>query len=283
MYSEQSLIDYQRIEKAIAYIQKHLQEQPNLDEIAAHVHLSPYHFQRLFTRWAGISPKKFMQFLTLQYARERLEKNPSLAEISQDAGLSGTGRLHDLFITMEGMTPDEYRRSGVGHTIYYGIHFCPFGQYLLAITENNMICTLQFFKEESMAIYDLQKHWFASSMEHAPEKTGLIASRLFQPDNDSPLSVLVRGTNFQLKVWEALLKIPYGEVVSYQSIAEHVNNPKGLQAVGSAIGKNPVAYLIPCHRVIKKTGQINEYRWGRLRKSAILGWESSSKLESESI
>jgi len=283
MYSEQSLVDYQRVEKAIGFIKEQHQRQPSLEEIAAHVHISPYHFQRLFTRWAGISPKKFLQFLTIQYARERMEKNPTLAEIAQEAGLSGTGRLHDLFITIEGMTPHEYRRSGAGHSIFYGFHNSPFGKYLLAITQENRICTLQFFEDESLAIEDLRQHWMASNLVHDPDKTGPVASALFHPVSDSPLSLLVKGTNFQLKVWEALLKIPFGEVVSYQTIAEHVENPKGLQAVGSAIGKNPVAYLIPCHRVIKKSGQISEYRWGRHRKSAILGWEVSSQQVTDSV
>lgn len=275
MYTEQSNVDYHRIEKAIRFIQSHRLEQPSLGEIATHVHMSPHHFQRLFTRWAGISPKKFLQYLTLQYARERLEKNPTLAEIAQEAGLSGTGRLHDLFITVEGMTPDVYRRSGAGQSIYYGFHYSPFGKYLLAITGKNKICTLLFFEDEKQAIEELKQQWFASRLEHSPVKTGPLASRLFHPSTPGPLSLLVRGTNFQLKVWEALLKIPQGEVFSYQSLAEYVENPRGLQAVGSAIGKNPVAYLIPCHRVIKKTGQISEYRWGSIRKSAILAWEAS--------
>ena len=211
-----------------------------------------------------------------QFARKRLEQNPTLAEIAHEAGLSGTGRLHNLFMTLEGITPDEYKRSGAKISIYYGSHHSPFGKYLLAITEDNLICALQFFENESSAVEDLKQHWIASVLLHNQEKTSSIASFLFQPVSSKPLGLLVRGTNFQLKVWEALLKIPFGEVVSYQTIAEYVKNPKGLQAVGSAIGKNPVAYLIPCHRVIKKTGQISEYRWGVNRKSAILEWEKSS-------
>lgn len=275
MYSEQSLVDYRRVEKAISFIQENRQHQPSLDEIATHVHVSPYHFQRLFSRWAGISPKKFLQFLTLQYARELLQKNSSLAEIAHQAGLSGTGRLHELFISLEGMTPDAYRRAGAGHEIHYGCHMGPFGNYLLAITGDKRICSLQFFEIESAALADLKNQWGSSKLVHDPGKTGSIAASLFHYPTQAPISVLAKGTNFQLKVWEALLKIPFGEVVTYQSIAEYVNHPKALQAVGSAIGKNPVAYLIPCHRVIKKTGQISEYRWGTHRKSAILGWESS--------
>lgn len=283
MYTEQSLVDYQRVEKSIGFIKDHHRHQPSLEEIATFVHISPYHFQRLFKRWVGISPKKFLQFLTIQFARERLENNPTLTEIAFDAGLSGSGRLHDLFISIEGMTPDKYRHSGAGLTIYFGSHYSPFGKYLLAITEENFICTLQFFEDETLAIQDLKQNWIASNLVHSPKRTSIIASNLFKPNSVEPLSLLVRGTNFQLKVWEALLKIPFGEVVSYQTIAEYVKNPRGLQAVGSAIGKNPVAYLIPCHRVIKKTGNISEYRWGRLRKSAILGWEISKQEMSDSI
>lgn len=277
MYSEQTLLDYLRIEKTIKFIEQSFQAQPSLDEVAAQVHLSPHHFQRLFTRWAGISPKKFLQYLTLQYARERLEKNSTLAEIAYEAGLSGTGRLHDLFITLEGMTPDVYRRSGAGLIIYYGFHYSPFGKYLLAVTSETKICTLQFFEEESSVIRELKQQWGASRLIRDQERTGQVAYGLFHPVSEKPISLLVRGTNFQLKVWEALLKIPFGEVVSYHTIAAHVANPKGLQAVGNAVGKNPIAFLIPCHRVIRKSGHIREYRWGSVRKTAMLGWEVSAR------
>jgi len=275
MYSEQTQIDYQRVERAISFIRKQHQHQPSLEEIAEHIHLSPYYFQRLFTRWAGISPKKFLQYLTIQYARERLDKNLSLAQIAHEAGLSGTGRLHDLFITIDGMTPDQYRRSGSGLTIYYGFHYSPFGKYLLAITLENRICTLQFVEDENLAIAELTALWKESKLIPDRDRTEKITSRIFNPVLTELIKLLARGTPFQLKVWEALLKIPFGEMISYQSIAEYIDMPKGLQAVGSAIGKNPVAYLIPCHRVIKKNGQISEYRWGRIRKSAILAWEAA--------
>lgn len=275
MNSEQYLIDYQRIEKAIEFIRAHREDQPSLDDIASHIHLSPHHFQRLFTKWAGISPKKFLQYLTINYARECLAKNESLAEVSYHAGLTGPGRLHDLFINLEGMTPDQYRKAGAGQSIYYGFHHCPFGKYLIAITGEYRICTLQFISEEKQATGELRKQWAASELKHDQEKTAEVASGLFTPAFTGKLDLLVRGTSFQIKVWEALLKIPFGEIVSYQTIAEHLENPGGLQAVGSAIGKNPVAYLIPCHRVIRKAGQISEYRWGSTRKSAILGWEAA--------
>lgn len=275
MHSEPRQIDYRRVEKAIAFIREHRHFQPSLEEVASHVHLSPYHFQRLFTRWAGISPKKFLQFLTLQYAREQLSKSLSLAQVAHEAGLSGTGRLHDLFISMEGMTPDQYRNSGSGLTIHYGFHFSPFGEYLLALTSGERICWLQFVEDHATALEALTLHWKGSKLIPDGQRTGKIAGDLFRPFSSDPLKLLVRGTPFQLKVWEALLKIPFGEVVSYQVIARHLENPKGLQAVGGAVGRNPVAYLIPCHRVIKKEGQISDYRWGSHRKAAILGWEAS--------
>jgi len=277
MYSEQALVDYRRIEEAIAFIKENQDSQPTLEEIANHVHLSPYHFQRLFTRWAGISPKKFLQYLTIQYARKILDKNQSLAKVAQDAGLSGPGRLHDLFVGIEGMTPEQYRRSGSGLTLYFGFHHSPFGKYLLAVTSEDRICSLQFVEDETLALKELKTQWSRSRHHPDPKRTGQIADTLFAPGASDQIRLLLRGTPFQLKVWEALLKIPFGELVSYQLIAEYVNNPRGLQAVGSAVGRNPVAYLVPCHRVIKKAGQISEYRWGRTRKSALIGWEASAQ------
>ncbi|MFH0757730.1 MAG: methylated-DNA--[protein]-cysteine S-methyltransferase [Bacteroidota bacterium] len=275
MYTEQAVLDYQRVEKAIEFIREHREHQPGLDEIASHIHLSSYHFQRLFTRWAGISPKKFLQYLTLEYAKDQLDKSPNLEEVAQRAGLSGTGRLHDLFISVEGMTPDQYRRQGAGLVIHYGIHQGPFGKYLLAVTQENRICSLQFIEDTPPAIKELKQQWAGSGLVQDQARTAAVAETLFQPGNCISLSLLARGTPFQIKIWEALLRIPSGEMVSYQVIAKHINNPRGLQAVGSAIGKNPIAWLIPCHRVIKKSGQISEYRWGSTRKYAILGWEAS--------
>jgi AraC family transcriptional regulator of adaptative response/methylated-DNA-[protein]-cysteine methyltransferase len=275
MNSEQSTLDYQRIENAITFISDHSSDQPSLEQVAAHVHLSPTHFQRLFTRWAGISPKKFLQFINLRDARERLRNNLSLAEVAHEAGLSGTGRLHDLFITFEGMTPYQYGQFGSGLRLHYGFHNSPFGNYLLSIADQERICTMDFVMDERLALGSLQEQWKNSTLIHSQEKTGRIASRIFSPTSPEPVRLLARGTPYQLKVWEALLKIPFGEMVPYQMIAEHVGKPKGLQAVGGAIGKNPIAYLIPCHRVVRKTGQISEYRWGAPRKKAMLGWEAA--------
>jgi AraC family transcriptional regulator of adaptative response/methylated-DNA-[protein]-cysteine methyltransferase len=275
MYSEEAFVDYHRIQEAIAFIKENRGSQPSLEEIAKHVHLSPYHFQRLFTRWAGISPKKFLQYLTIRYARKVLERNQSLAQVAQDAGLSGPGRLHDLFVGIEGMTPEQYRKSGSGLTLYHGFHYSPLGKYLLAVTPGDRICSLQFLEDETFALKELKNRWSAARHQEDPDRTGRIADTLFVPGATKEIHLLLRGTPFQIKVWEALLKIPFGELVSYQVIAEYIHNPGGLQAVGSAIGRNPVAYLVPCHRVIKKAGQISEYRWGSTRKAALIGWEAS--------
>ncbi len=275
MERKQAEIDYGRIEAAIHYIGDMHTSQPSLEEIAEHVHMSPYHFQRLFTRWAGISPKKFLQYLTLQYARERLRENLSLEEIAYEAGLSGTGRLHDLFINMEGMTPGQYKKYGKGITIRYGFHQGPFGKFILGVTPEERICALEFTNDEKEAVESLRQHWNESKLEHNPGFTGPLAEGLFSQHTGSELKLLVKGTPYQLKVWEALLKIPFGELVSYQAVSEHVQNPLGLQATGGAVGKNPVAFLIPCHRVVRKTGEINGYRWGLDRKSAMIGWEAA--------
>jgi AraC family transcriptional regulator, regulatory protein of adaptative response / methylated-DNA-[protein]-cysteine methyltransferase len=275
MNQKQAELDYRRIEKAIHYLGQNHRSQPSLEKIAAHIHMSPYHFQRLFTRWAGISPKKFLQYLTLQYAKTKLREDLSLSEIAFEAGLSGTGRLHDLFIQMEGMTPGQYKKSGSGITIFYGFHQGPFGKYILALTSEKRICALEFLNKEEEAVISLQQQWKESELKYDPGKTSPFAGKLFSPGSSSPLNILVKGTPFQLKVWEALLKIPFGSLVSYQAVSEHVHKPGGFQATGGAIGRNPLAFLIPCHRVVRKTGEINGYRWGLDRKSALIGWEAA--------
>ncbi len=275
LYTMQAELDYKRIERAIHYIREHHTAQPSLEDIAEHVHMSPYHFQRLFTRWAGISPKKFLQYLTLRYAKEQIREDLTLSEIAYDAGLSGTSRLHDLFISMEGMTPGQYKKMGKGICIYYGFHQSPFGKYLLALTAKERICALEFVDKEEEAARELHQQWSESELICNPRLTTPLAKQLFSHESAFALKLLVKGTPFQLKVWEALLKIPFGHLVSYQSVSEHVDNPRGLQATGGAIGRNPVAFLIPCHRVVRKTGEINGYRWGLNRKSALIGWEAA--------
>jgi AraC family transcriptional regulator of adaptative response/methylated-DNA-[protein]-cysteine methyltransferase len=273
----QAEVDYKRIERAIHYIGEHCNVQPSLEDIAEHVHMSPFHFQRLFTHWAGISPKKFLQYLTLRYAKKQIREDLSLSEIAYEAGLSGTSRLHDLFINMEGMTPGQYKKSGKGITIHYGFHQGPFGAYILALTSEERICALEFTDDEEGTVKALHEQWSKSKLKYDPTFTTSLAKQLFSYESKAPLKLLVKGTPFQLKVWEALLKIPFGELVSYQAVSEHVNNPRGFQATGGAIGKNPVAFLIPCHRVVRKTGEINGYRWGLDRKSALIGWEAAHR------
>ncbi len=271
----QKELDYERIKKSIEFISDKFTEQPELNEIADHVHLSPYHFQRLFIRWAGVSPKKFLQYLTIENSKQRLEECSNLAEVAYNVGLSGTSRLHDLFVNIEGMTPHQYKLNGAGISIYYDFFIGPFGKFLLAVTNANKICSIQFIDDELFAEEELKNQWFNSIVIKDKTKTKDAAAKLFSLESTDKIQILAKGTAFQIKVWESLLKIPFGKVASYQTVAELIKKPKALQAVGSAIGNNPVAYLIPCHRVIRKAGNINQYRWGEARKKSIIGWEAS--------
>ena len=279
-YSE----DYQRIERAIRFVETNFRSQPSLDEIAESAHLSKYHFQRLFKRWAGISPVQFLQFLTLEYAKERLAESRSLLDTSLDAGLSGPSRLHDLFLTFVAMTPGEFKRLGADLKIEYGLHPTPFGECLLATTSRG-ICHLGFLdgNDHSKALHQLQQNWPGAKLIENQANTGSIVNNIFIPAHTSesrPFHLLLKGTNFQVNVWQALLTIPRGSMVSYQDMADYIGHPKAFRAVAGAIAVNPVAFLIPCHRVIAKSGQIRGYRWGTARKRAILGWEAAtSELE----
>ncbi|HYH98669.1 methylated-DNA--[protein]-cysteine S-methyltransferase [Hyalangium sp.] len=271
--------DYARIERAILYLDAHAQEQPRLAEVAAHVGLSPYHFQRLFTRWAGISPKRFLQFQTLEHAKQLLAERRSTLDVTYDAGLSSGGRLHDLFVTLTAMTPGEFKQGGAGLTIPYSVHASPFGDHLLAVCERG-ICALRFLMgtSPSEAVRELRAEWPHATLVEAPEATRPYAERIFPARKSrtlQSLSLFVKGTNFQLKVWEALLRIPPGAVATYEDIARSLQMPRATRAVGSAVGDNPIALLIPCHRVIRKTGAFGEYRWGLARKRAMLTWESA--------
>ncbi|MGD8855074.1 MAG: methylated-DNA--[protein]-cysteine S-methyltransferase [Chloroflexota bacterium] len=286
----QASTDYARIEQAIRYLEDHFREQPSLEDIAASVHLSKYHFQRLFKRWAGVSPTQFMHYLTVDYAKERLVASESVYDASLDAGLSSAGRLHDLFITFEAMTPGEYKRLGEGVTIQYGFHDTPFGRCLLATTPKG-ICALRFLSgpgsetartesPESAAMDELTAEWPQATFIEDNQATGEIVGRIFAPgDNEDrrPFHLLLKGTNFQVQVWQALLAIPPGGMVSYQDVAEHIGRPTASRAIAGAVARNPVGYLIPCHRVINKSGRYHGYRWGASRKKAILGWEASRR------
>ena len=265
--------DYTRIEQAIRYIEANAERQPDLNELAAQVGLSEFHFQRLFTRWAGISPKRFLQFLTRENAKALLARSGSLLEASYAAGLSGPGRLHDLFVQTEAVTPGEYKTRGAGVEIAYGFHPSPFGECLLAVTTRG-VCFLAFVENErSAALEQLRQTWPKARLSEQPKRTAPVVEQIFSPNSTTSIPVHLRGTNFQIKVWEALLRLPQGQVTSYQALAEQLHSPGAARAVGNAVAHNPLAYLIPCHRVLQKTGHFGNYRYGPSRKKAILGWE----------
>jgi AraC family transcriptional regulator of adaptative response/methylated-DNA-[protein]-cysteine methyltransferase len=271
--------DYSRIESAIQFIDENFKEQPSLSEIADSVHLSKYHFQRLFKRWAGVTPGQFLHYLTVDYAKQRLRDSQSVLETALDAGLSGPGRLHDMFISFEAMTPGEYKKLGAGLEIRHGVHESPFGSCLLATTDRG-ICALRFLPadgDEANILAELAREWPRATFAHAPAETSALVRRIFskKPDDSGPHRLLLKGTNFQVKVWQALLAIPAGGMVSYQDVATGMGASAATRAVAGAVAKNPVAYLIPCHRVISKAGKTHNYRWGDMRKKAMLGWEAS--------
>ena len=269
--------DYRRIEQAILYLENHAQSQPELSEIASAVGLSEYHFQRIFSRWAGISPKRFLQFLTKEGAKELLSQSENLLDTTYEVGLSSLGRLHDLFVTTEAVTPGEYKSGGAGVTIRYGLHDTPFGKALIGTTERG-ICHLGFAgKSEGDAVDTLVASWPEAKMIEDFRSTAPLVEPIFDLNQrgNKPLRLHLRGTNFQLKVWEALLRIPPGAVTSYQGLAAQAGRPGASRAVGTALGRNPVAVLIPCHRVIRKLGEFGNYRYGSVRKKALVGWEAA--------
>lgn len=269
--------DYLRIEAAIRFLEQRAFDQPSLEEAAAHLGLSPFHFQRLFMRWAGVSPKRFLQFLTLGHAKQLLQKSSSVLETTYDVGLSSPGRLHDLFVTVEAVTPGEFKVAGAGLEICYGFHVTPFGQCLIAQTERG-ICALSFVSEggQAQAVADLQATWQRAVLRHDAQAGRAAVDSIFAiaaVRGGNRLKLQLRGTNLQLKVWEALLRIPEGAIISYQDLARAVGRPQATRAVASAVGRNPIAYLIPCHRVLRRSGEIGGYRWDTARKRAILGRE----------
>jgi AraC family transcriptional regulator, regulatory protein of adaptative response / methylated-DNA-[protein]-cysteine methyltransferase len=269
--------DFQRIEQAIRFIRENFREQPDLDQVAQEVHLSPFHFQRLFKEWAGVSPKKFLQFTSIEYAKQLLQEQNSLATVSFETGLSGTSRLHDLFIQIEGMTPGEYKQGGKNLHIYYSHAETLFGDVLIASTDKG-ICHLSFVDNniESSEL-EIISRFPASTLEQKTDLHQQQGLRLFR-GNWSDLNSIklhLKGTPFQIKVWNALLHIPPGSLKSYLSIANEIGDANASRAVGTAIGNNPIAYLIPCHRVITSSGNLGGYHWGIDRKSAIIGWEAS--------
>lgn len=267
---------YQRIEKAILYLEKNYLKQPSLLEVAEEASISPYHFQRLFSEWAGISPKRFMQFLTVDFLKERLKDAPNLIDLAEEAGLSGQARIYDLFTSLEAVTPQEYKQRGMGMQIDVGFHETPYGIALIGASSRG-VCWLSFItspEQREVEMARLRAHWENSTLLYDEQKTKSVIERIFTKHHaDHKLHVLVKGTNFQVKVWEALLRIPPGAVTTYQHVAAAIHQPKALQAVGSAVGANHIAYLIPCHRVIRKDGILGEYRWQPIRKKCMIGME----------
>jgi AraC family transcriptional regulator of adaptative response/methylated-DNA-[protein]-cysteine methyltransferase len=267
--------DYLRIEQAILYLENNYKEQPGLEEVAANIGLSEFHFQRLFTRWAGVSPKRFLQFLTKEGAKELLDQSENLLDATYQVGLSSLGRLHDLFVTTEAVSPGEFKTRGEGVTIRYGLHASPFGKCLIAVTERG-ICHFGFVQTtEGDAIDNLVTEWKNARMIEDRVFTAPLVEPIFDLDSRGRLNIHLRGTNFQLKVWEALLQIPTGAVTTYEGLAERIGKPTAARAVGTAVGHNPIAVLIPCHRVIRKAGEFGNYRYGAARKKALLAYESA--------
>lgn len=273
----QQAANYQRIADAIAYLREHFREQPNLDEVAARAHLSPFHFQKMFTDWAGVSPKKFLQYISVEYAKSILKNTQAtLFDAAHETGLSGTGRLHDLFINIEGMTPGEYKNGGENLRINFSFAESPFGNLLVASTPKG-ICHTAFSDNEAAALEGLKSHFPNAQFRQMVDLQQQNALHIFRQDWQQlhQIKLHLKGTPFQLKVWETLLKIPAGGLSTYGQIAQQIQQPKASRAVGTAIGNNPVAYLIPCHRVIRSEGSFGGYHWGSDRKAAILGWEFS--------
>lgn len=273
--------DYKKIETAIHYIENHFKSQPDLEAIARSVHLSKYHFNRLFKRWAGITPIQFLQFMTLDFTKQQLAASQSVLDTSLEAGLSGPGRLHDLYVTIDAMTPGEFKKKAAGIGIEYGFGVTPFGRCLAAKTQRGL-CHFSFTHDDNtdQALLDLTNRWPDARFKENGNWTQSIVQDIFRSESSGsrrPFHLDLKGTNFQIKVWQALLNIPKSHLVCYQDIARYIGNPKAVRAVASAISFNPVAFLIPCHRVIAKSGKTHLYRWGAERKKAMIGWEAALK------
>jgi AraC family transcriptional regulator of adaptative response/methylated-DNA-[protein]-cysteine methyltransferase len=280
MTTPSMLDDYGTVREVIAHLSGSYRDQPSLEDLAQKMRMSPEHLQRLFTRWAGLSPKAFIQALTLNHARTLLDENASVLDAALEAGLSGPGRLHDLFVTHEGMPPGAYKMRGEGLSIAYGFHPSPFGVALLMVTEFGL-CGLAFADpgEEAKVLADMKSRWphaqyAEDSAKTAPAAAKIFAEPRFRPGE--PLRITFIGTDFEIRVWETLLKIPVGKASTYGAIAEHVGSPKAARAVGAAVGKNPLSFVVPCHRVVGSNGALTGYHWGLTRKRAILGWEAGA-------
>jgi AraC family transcriptional regulator of adaptative response/methylated-DNA-[protein]-cysteine methyltransferase len=270
--------NYERVEKAIQFLSSRVKEQPSLEDVAAHCHLSPFHFQRIFTEWAGISPKKFLQYLTVQELKRELRDDRSLLDAADRVGLSAQSRVYDHFVTIDAVTPREFATAGKGLDIVYGVHPTPFGECCIGLTSRG-ICSLSFAGEEGGGTPErLAREWAGARLRRSDRETKQVAQGLFAPaPGAGPLRLLVQGTKFQVKVWEALVRIPFGQVASYAQVAAAAGSPAAVRAVGSAVAANPIAYLIPCHRVIRSEGLVGSYHWGPERKAAMIGWEKARR------
>lgn len=270
--------NFERIAEAIRYIESNRKRQPSLEDVARHVCLSPFHFQRMFTAWAGISPKRFLEYLNVEYAKRILAQSRlSLLTAANEVGLSSTSRLHDLFVHIEGMTPGEYQRGGAGLRLHYVLAHSPFGQTIIASTAKG-ICYIAFAdKGKEEAVASLQRAFPLATLSELADEHNSLAASVFRLDwgNVGEVRLHLRGTNFQIKVWESLVRVPAGRLTTYSQLAQAVGSPKAVRAVGSAVAGNPVALLIPCHRVIRSTGGFGNYHWRPERKAAIIGWEAA--------
>jgi AraC family transcriptional regulator of adaptative response/methylated-DNA-[protein]-cysteine methyltransferase len=274
--------DYSTVAEAIRFLQDEFKSQPTLEDGAGQVGASPFHFQRLSTRWAGVSPKRFVQFLTVEHAKDRLRAPEPVLRVAIESGLSGPARLHDLFVTTEAVTPGKFKTMGDQIRIGWGVQESPFGLILLGLTPRG-ICHLAFLDEADLdgtrALDEVRSRWPRAHFFEASEETGKMAQKIFptprQRRDPEPLSLFLKGTNFQIKVWTALLRVQPGRLTTYGRLADAIDHPRSARAVGSAVGSNAVAFLIPCRRVIREDGRMGEYRWGVERKKAILGWEAA--------
>ena len=276
----QAARDYERVGAAIRYLEDHVRGQPALGDVAAAVNMSEFHFQRLFRRWAGITPKRFLQYLTVGHAKEALGESRSVLDAAFDVGLSGPGRLHDLFVSCEAMTPGEYKELGAGLDIRYGFHPSPFGECLIFLTDRG-ICGLAFVEHDREAVLqNLAAQWSLATLRRDPATTSPVMDQVFgeaRRGSGESLRLLLKGTNFQIRVWEALMRIPPGHVTTYEALGAYLGKPTASRAVGSAVARNSISYLVPCHRVIHKSGLVTGYRWGHVRKRALLGWEAARR------
>ena len=280
-HKENAYKDYDYVRRAIEFISANHLSQPSLAEIATHIHLSPTHFQKLFKRWAGISPKEFLQAVTLNHARILLKKKNTLLDTSWDTGMSGPGRLHDLFVSYEAMTPGDYKMRGKNIEIAWGFHPCPFGSALIMVTKRGLagLAFADNKEQEQNILKDMQKRWPKALYVHDENVTQIWAQYIFNPKqwkDGNPLRLILIGSDFEIRIWETLLKIPAKKTVTYSDIARHIGQPKAARAVGSAVGRNPISFVVPCHRVIGKSGNLSGYHWGLTRKKAILGWENQT-------